>query len=839
MEEQGIMGLAPQAVGAAPPMPQGMPPEIRDPSPEEQMATADLMYQARKEMPKSEISKEIMAGAAEADPREIAMFKQILSANPLPQELIDALLQMIQLIFENPGDYLEIRQELLAEGVPAELLPETLDLGFFTSLQMALYEVPAAPAEMGIGAMAPMDMAPTAAPPMPPVQGFADGGIVSLQPIAKELQKFGRNGDTLLAHITPGEAQMLQRMGGSGTINPYTGLPEFFIKKVARAIGGAAKSAVKAIGKVVKSVGKAVVSAVKSVGTAVKKFASSTVGRVVTTVALGFLVGPAAANLLSISSTAGVAAVSGFVGSGGATLLGGGSVKDALKAGVAGAVLAGGTATVFGGTSAWASNSYTGPTTIAGQWNRITDSVSKAFSASPTDATNTVADPFGNVAGTPTTGSEALAQGNQYASVNQNITGTQFDVMPQDTVGIPNTTPTTPAVNGIPVTGSEITSTSIPPGGAGSPYAASGFTQGELLASEMGGYTPGVDSYTSSAMTGNVPVTPSATTPFDISQTGGAGADASYLPPDYYADNITRPPIDVDPRAYTDPFASSGAAKEAAKNAITTSAPSPSFFDDPIGAIKDFYNKNISPSGIEAEARKTANAVYEQARAQGVSEQLAIEQGKQALASTFEKYAPMAGLGVGATLAMLPGAPEEKPLPEDLPVTGQDLLAQSPETYGVTPGAVTSSYSTTPANLGYGDTYTSYIQQLQNSWTPPTLAKVAPPTLAELQSPMFTATAAAPAPATFNMGGFVGNRQGSGIGAFGMGYKRGGMPTQYPRKVGAINGPGTGTSDSIPAMLSDGEFVFTARAVRGMGNGSRKEGAKKMYAMMKALEGNA
>lgn len=61
----------------------------------------------------------------------------------------------------------------------------------------------------------------------------------------------------------------------------------------------------------------------------------------------------------------------------------------------------------------------------------------------------------------------------------------------------------------------------------------------------------------------------------------------------------------------------------------------------------------------------------------------------------------------------------------------------------------------------------------------------------------------------------------------------------YPRKIGAINGPGTGTSDSIPAMLSDGEFVFTAKAVRAMGNGSRRKGAKKMYKLMKMLEGKA
>ena len=37
-------------------------------------------------------------------------------------------------------------------------------------------------------------------------------------------------------------------------------------------------------------------------------------------------------------------------------------------------------------------------------------------------------------------------------------------------------------------------------------------------------------------------------------------------------------------------------------------------------------------------------------------------------------------------------------------------------------------------------------------------------------------------------------------------------------------------------MLSDGEFVFTAKAVRNAGGGDRREGAKKMYQVMKNLE---
>jgi len=61
----------------------------------------------------------------------------------------------------------------------------------------------------------------------------------------------------------------------------------------------------------------------------------------------------------------------------------------------------------------------------------------------------------------------------------------------------------------------------------------------------------------------------------------------------------------------------------------------------------------------------------------------------------------------------------------------------------------------------------------------------------------------------------------------------------YPRRNGYIAGPGTETSDDIPAMLSDGEFVMTAQAVRGLGNGNRQQGVRKMYDMMRSFEGGA
>ena len=43
-------------------------------------------------------------------------------------------------------------------------------------------------------------------------------------------------------------------------------------------------------------------------------------------------------------------------------------------------------------------------------------------------------------------------------------------------------------------------------------------------------------------------------------------------------------------------------------------------------------------------------------------------------------------------------------------------------------------------------------------------------------------------------------------------------------------------ADDVPAMLSKNEFVFTADAVRGAGNGSINKGAQKMYNLMKNLE---
>ena len=78
----------------------------------------------------------------------------------------------------------------------------------------------------------------------------------------------------------------------------------------------------------------------------------------------------------------------------------------------------------------------------------------------------------------------------------------------------------------------------------------------------------------------------------------------------------------------------------------------------------------------------------------------------------------------------------------------------------------------------------------------------------------------------------------------------------FNRMNGQINGEGTETSDDIPAMLSDGEFVMTGQAVRGAGSYSmnndggiltlspsgspdREAGTNTMYQLMEAFSGQA
>jgi hypothetical protein len=134
----------------------------------------------------------------------------------LTEEELQSFLRMIDYVEKNPDQYPKLVEQLVASGaferedVPAQYDP-TL---------MAVVKALIGQAIRRVSAVS----SPT----------YAKGGIVSLKKEAKRLEKAGRNGDSMLAHITPFEATMLKRMGGSGTINPTTGLPEFFLKSLGK-----------------------------------------------------------------------------------------------------------------------------------------------------------------------------------------------------------------------------------------------------------------------------------------------------------------------------------------------------------------------------------------------------------------------------------------------------------------------------------------------------------------------------------------------------------------------------------------------------------------------------
>jgi hypothetical protein len=269
-------------------------------APQPTMEDFAAFEQIRQEVSPSEINETLLATAAEADPMAVAEFKSELRDLDLPPEVLDALDGMVDEILAAPERYAEIRAQYLAQDMSEELLPEVFDAEFFGALNMALDEIRA-----------------TSGGPARAPQGFARGGIASL----------GRNGDTMLAHVTPAEMRMLKANGGAGTINPRTGLPEFFsLKKVFSKIGRAAK-----------------------------KFARSTIGKIVIGTALFMYVGPMAYGALGLTAgTAGAAAVSGFVAGAGSSLLAGESLKDSLKAGAIGGITAGAVQVVsntFGGPS--------------------------------------------------------------------------------------------------------------------------------------------------------------------------------------------------------------------------------------------------------------------------------------------------------------------------------------------------------------------------------------------------------------------------------------------------------------------------------------------------------
>ena len=600
--------------------------------------------QLRQEVSPSEVNETLLATAAEADPMAVAEFKSELRDLELPAEVLDALDGMVDEILASPERYAEIRAHYLTQDMSEELLPETFDPEFFGALNIALDEIRAT------------SDAPARAP-----QGFAKGGIASL----------GRNGDTMLAHVTPAEMRMLKANGGAGTINPRTGLPEFFsLKKV-----------------------------FSKIGRAVKKFARSTIGKIVVGTALFFLAGPAATSMFGSFGTAAVAAGQGFIAGAGSSLLAGESLKDSLKTGAIGAVTAG-----------------------------AVKGVSNAFAGAPAPVSESIAVDTSTLATAPAElGTSVTAPtGLETTSLTDRLT-----------LG----TPTTP---GIPA----------PPAGK--------IIRQDLMSSAVD----------TSALTGPLP---SANPVADII----AQQNPTFTtPPQNF--NVT-PQVDSSGIAGLTPQPTFG--QNVKDIFLKDTLPDSSRFD----SFKNAFSPTARKAAGEKNALlKTMEQFPELTKKEILTADATSRIGRVLAANTpntLSNFAPAAA-GLVGVMGLAGGfdAPES-----EMPPGYADFMNRrsNPERYALNFGGVRPMGSS-----GY------------QTYTP---APYVPP-------PTYNAA------------------KGSGPS---------GVAQEFPRMNGPIDGPGTGTSDDVPAMLSDGEFVFTAKAVRNMGNGSRRKGAKKMYALMKKLEGTA
>jgi hypothetical protein len=634
---------------------------------------------------------------------------------------LDVLIQIFEYVSQNPGDYKNLLQQIIEAGALDEGdMPEEYDPEFIGSMLAVLQEMRQM---QGAGAQEPMDMSPMVQGLQP--VGMASGGLAD---VGQYLASKGRGGDSILAHITPEEAALLKSRGGSGTINPNTGLPEFkggFLGQVFEGIG---------------NVFKGVVNVVKDV-------LKSPVGRILGTIALATVLGPTAIGM-SLGS-AGTAAVA----SGAVTLAGGGSIKDALVSGAMGYF--GGGGTIMGVNPVSSLGQYL-PGVAGSALNTglstglIGAGIGKLSGMSTEDALK-----MGLTSGVTAAGFQGLK--NNTSMMNEPVT---LDSNKQPVMLDSNKQPITLDSNNQPITidaNGQASSAAINPPGA---IKAVGTAQ-DLLASR----------------------TPDGTmAPFDPNY-------------DFYKE------IGIDPRTMSSTSVGASPSNiQIERSMLGMTGPMDTarqFFQEPINVAKDIYSTNLSPSraGLPADA------------------------------GIIQKYGPLALAGTAAIAATggMQGEPANQNPAFNRNYTGSDYMRDNPDKF--TGGLSTYTKPTTLENpIVPTPSYTSIPVNQPSSVLP----------MGVTRSPTGVAQ-------PYNVSGLYGVPLIYGPDGQLRRMAKGGdaKMTSFPRRQGPINGPGTGTSDDIPAMLSDGEFVFTAKAVRNAGGGSRRKGAARMYKMMKMLEGGA
>lgn len=840
---------------------------------------------------------------------DMEMEEALQEIRPMIDELTDEqlslLIEAIQALYDSPENYDKIVQELVRGQFieSAEELPPEYDEQFIATLLMLLIDNQRA----RTGAKAAT--APPLTPELSPPQNFARGGIAEA---ARMVAGYGRNGDTMLAHITPEEARLLKARGGSGTINPQTGLPEFW----------------------------PLLSRKRGIGKAVTKALSSPIGRIIGTIALGAVLGPAVGAFmpgLSAAATAGITgalssgivtaatggdlksiltsaavgffsapggpvsnyigkytaslgvtnpivnqALSGAVVGTGAGLISGQGLKSAIRSGLIEGAIAGGVALVSGAPKVDVDNAARTKASAATQ----AASAAEAVGATPLDVdagTNAAIDDFlgknkPDVMGAQRIADEAQVTGafTRPASADTSIVRKTYSdgrITEQliDKQGVPLLdesiiAPSTPKVSAAPTKfgmdapfpGSDVRRAD----GIKGLVLGEGVGQAQLsginpptppvsaaptqfgTAAEFPGTTPrpaGANTQLAAAQTPlNIPVPSRASVlgPEGYTPTG------ELLPSLDYADNVQYMSYPGEfPNTEIPGVTTAYVGDKSAAAPYTVPEYGESFAKMGRGA-KQFLSGDLKEGGKQflqgaedlffpgpSGAQKQAMLDEVMAKYPKYTPDQAIDYLKEGnrLPGFMRTYGPGTAAGIGA-LALAGGfktdpaleTEEQRRMRERM--LGPIDLSSNPRKYyvqglpGVSynqQGAITGGEQWSPlatmadVTTGYGYSYAPAYMNMGGLME--TKGHSAQPSYNFMGSPQY-----------MNMGGIAALAQGG-----------------YPRKIGQISGPGTEKSDSIPAMLSDGEFVMTAKAVRGAGGGSRREGAKRMYALMHQLERNA
>lgn len=780
--------------------------------------------------------------SAELEDR-LAGFRE--KARRLPVDVLEALVEVFEEALNRKDDYAAFLEEAKQE-VPnlLSLFPPEYDEPFLSAMYFLLVDALRAregeeDIGQGIGAIAP--------------QKFAMGGIAEA---ARLVASQGRRGDTMLAHINPQEAALLKALGGAGTINPRTGLPEYGIKKALRKLGDA-------------TIGKAKDVAEDFISDA-RDFIRSDVGGIITQIGITIFLTPFVGPVGAAS-----------IASGATTAFRGGDLKDIAKA----AALAGATAyfstpgspiynTVSKYTPAFMNNAVvnsaitaqivgTGAGLLQGQ------DLTEAAKNGLRDAAITAAGTYAS-GGTKIQIDESAATSMDNATkaqLQKGATGTlEVDTLKPPPLELPNIANVDAAAMNIdqvaaaqPASLADTIGTGTQrvlaqAAGASDGMAAVPMNTGLDLTptyltdgapaniGSQGNFTfdldPGSSAYGRAGtpdISGTLPP-PDITTPAtDIATRQRAAmspADAAKYEVISGESSGTLPMADVTAGGVS-PAAAASPAVAVPDGGIGSLQKVPSVSDSlkkiARGDVMEGVGDLFMPSGPSTkdiidspEYAQLTKPIAQGGKGLSPDAALkALQESKDYNPTFMRTYGPTAAAGI-AGLALMGGftpddpekTQEQQEYEDRMRMSTTEYMAKDPSRYFIQniPGV---KYDERGAVIGTGEYKPLYgVSDITGgSYSPYTPAQAAY-TPSAFMSPY--------GEQYLNQGGIATLRAGG-----------------YPRRTGQISGPGTETSDSIPAMLSDGEFVMTARAVRGMGNGSRREGARKMYALMHKLESNA